>query len=200
MRALTIFAPALPAEQARAPSRFLAGAEGLLLALVFFYRLAHAEGEEAEAALAMAMFFFAALALACRATRLRRTEARPKLAIEIAAMIAFVAWALLYTGGADSPLHDLYLLPVLASALLLPPRATAAATALVALSFLWLGYPRSGSGETLSMQFASAFLAQVLPVALAAYFVAALSCTPARGGQRARAGEPDEAREPGDGG
>jgi len=75
--------------------------------------------KEAEAAVVAALFFYTAFVMAFRYANFYKHESRWKVALETWAMIAFITWVCLYTGGLASPLLNTYMLPVIASALTL---------------------------------------------------------------------------------
>ena len=119
MQTKLIFDPALSAEELHGFSRTVAEIEWLLLILVLLYQMVLALDEVVSAALAMAMFFFAAFVLSFHYANFYRKESHWKIVIETLIMIVFVTWVIAYTGGAESPLTDLYLLVVIVSALTL---------------------------------------------------------------------------------
>jgi diguanylate cyclase (GGDEF)-like protein len=132
MNLTRIFDPALSTEELRGFTRTVAEIEWLLLILVLLYQVVFPLDEEASAALAMAMFFFAAFVLSFHYANFYRTETHWKIAIETAMMIVFITWVLAYTGGADSPLNDLYILVVIVAALTLGKVVTLGVLALLA--------------------------------------------------------------------
>jgi diguanylate cyclase (GGDEF)-like protein len=174
MQTQLIFDPALSAEELRGFTRTVAEIEWLLLILVMLYQVVLAPDAEAAAALSMAMFFFAAFVLAFHYANFYRTETHWKIALETWVMIVFITWVLAYTGGVDSPLHDLYILVVIVSALTLGKLATLLEMALIAACYVWLGYPKQHE-EVLSLPFGTKLLAQISPMLLVAYITTMLS-------------------------
>lgn len=167
-----LFQPALTAEELRGFSRTVAEIEWLLLILVLLYQLVLSPDEVTSAALAMAMFFFAAFVLSFHYANFYRQENQWKLVTETLVMIVFITWVLLYTGGATSPLNDLYLLVVIVSALTLGKLITLLQLVLIAACFVWLGYPQR---NILSLPFGTALVAQITPMLLVAYITTMLS-------------------------
>lgn len=167
-----LFQPALTAEELRGFSRTVAEIEWLLLILVLLYQLVLSPDEVTSAALAMAMFFFAAFVLSFHYANFYRQENQWKLVTETLVMIVFITWVLLYTGGATSPLNDLYLLVVIVSALTLGKLITLLQLVLIAACFIWLGYPQR---NILSLPFGTALVAQITPMLLVAYITTMLS-------------------------
>ena len=174
MQTQLIFDPALSADELRGFARTVAEIEWLLLILVLLYQVVLTPDEETAAALAMAMFFFAAFVLSFHYANFYHRETHWKIAIETWVMIVFITWVLAYTGGADSYLHDLYILVVVVSALTLGKVATLLEMGLIAACYVWLDYPLQGT-EALSLPFGTKLLAQLSPMLLVAYITTMLS-------------------------
>ena len=174
MQSPLIFDPALSADELRGFTRTVAEIEWLLLILVMLYQVVLAPDPEASAALMMAMFFFAAFVLAFHYANFYRKETPWKIALETWVMILFITWVLTYTGGIESPLHDLYILVVIVSALTLGKVATLLEMALITACYIWLGYPARGE-DVLTLPFGTKLLAQIAPMLLVAYITTMLS-------------------------
>ncbi len=174
MQTQLIFDPALSTEELRGFSRTVAEIEWLLLILTMLYQVVLAPDEEASAALSMAMFFFAAFVLSFRYANFYNKESHLKIAIETWVMIGFITWVLMYTGRIESPLHDLYILVIIVSALTLGKLATLLEMTLIAVCYVWLGYPQQ-QDELLSLPFGTKLLAQISPMLLVAYITTMLS-------------------------
>ena len=174
MQTQLIFDPALSADELRGFTRTVAEIEWLLLILVMLYQVVLAPDEVASAALSMAMFFFAAFVLAFHYANFYRKETHWKIALETWVMILFITWVLAYTGGTESPLHDLYILVIVVSALTLGKLATLLEMGLIAACYVWLGYP-DRQEDVLSLPFGTKLLAQVSPMLLVAYITTMLS-------------------------
>lgn len=168
-----IFDPALTEEELRGFSRTVAEIEWLLLILVLLYQVALAPDEVSSAALAMAMFFFAAFVLSFHYANFYRKETHWKITIEVGMMILFITWVLAYTGGTDSPLHGLYILVIIVSALTLGKVVTLVQVVLITGCYIWLGYPQHEG--LLSLPYGTRLLAQVAPMLLVAYITTMLS-------------------------
>jgi diguanylate cyclase (GGDEF)-like protein len=187
-----IFDPALTAEELRGFTRTIAEIEWLLLILVLLYQVVLAPDGEAAAALAMAMFFFAAFVLSFHYANFYRKETHWKLAIETGMMILFITWVLAYTGGGDSPLHNLYILVIVAAALTLGKIVTLAEVGLIIACTIWLQYPRD-PGDILSLPYGTMLLARISPLLLVAYITTMLSADIRRAyGHVKRQAETDE--------
>lgn len=172
MKTQAMFHPALTAEELRGFSRTVAEIEWLLLILVLLYQLVLSPDEVISAALAMAMFFFAAFVLSFHYANFYGKESHWKLVAETLVMIVFITWVLLYTGGAASPLNDLYLLVVIVSALTLGKFITLLQLGLIAACYVWLAYPQR---NILSLPFGTTLVAQIIPMLLVAYITTMLS-------------------------
>ncbi|MGH8641264.1 MAG: GGDEF domain-containing protein [Burkholderiales bacterium] len=169
-----IFDPALSANELRGFTRTIAEIEWLLLILVLLYQVVLTPDEEVGSALAMAMFFFAAFVLSFHYANFYRQETHWKLTIETGMMILFITWVLAYTGGADSPLHNLYILVVIAAALTLGKVVTLVEVGLIIACTIWLQYPRDPR-DLLSLPYATLLLTRVTPLLLVAYITTMLS-------------------------
>jgi len=155
-------------------SRTIAEIEWLLLILVLIYLVAGGTGGEGQAAIAMALFFFAAFILGLHYVNFYRQETKAKLALETAVMIVFITWVVWYAGRIHSPLLNLYLLPIIASALILGKVITFAEMVAVALCFIALGYDPD-TRSLLTLAYWGGLLALLAPVILVAYITTMLS-------------------------
>ena len=99
-------------------------------------------------------------------------------------MIAFITWVLWYTDGLASPLLNLYLLPVITSALTLGKLTTLTNVGLIAACYIFLGSHRGG--EIASLRFVAGFAAQLAPVLLVAYITTMFSADIRYGLQHAK--------------
>jgi diguanylate cyclase (GGDEF)-like protein len=121
----------------------------------------------------MALFPYGAFILSFHYVDFHFRESRWKVAIETWTMIIFITWVLWFTGGLQSPLLNLYLLPIVTSALVLGKQATLLGVGLIAACFILLGH---GSVEPVVLvSEATQPLAQLLPMALVAYITTMFS-------------------------
>ena len=174
MQTSLIFDSGLAADELRGFARTVAEIEWLLLILVMLYQVVLAPDEESSAALSMALFFFTAFVLAFHYANFYRKETHWKIAIETWVMIVFITWVLAYTGGADSPLRDLYILVIIVAALTLGKVVTLAELALITGCFMWLAYPLE-AGDLMTLPYGAKLLAQIAPMLLVAYITSMLS-------------------------
>jgi diguanylate cyclase (GGDEF)-like protein len=173
-------------EELRGISRTVAEIHWLLLILVLLYLVFGGEraDPEVDAAVSMGLFFYAALVMSFRYANFYRRETRWKIAIETLGMIAFITWVLWYTERLASPLVNLYLLPVITSALTLGKVATLANVALIAACYISLG--ATAFEQMLSLRFIAGFAAQLAPVLLVAYITTMFSADIRYGLQQAK--------------
>jgi diguanylate cyclase (GGDEF)-like protein len=160
-------------------------ADWLVVAVVLLHLLVAPE-RTATGPTATALVLFAALSAALRVPRL--TGAHPALALEIetwamAAFITVVAW---FTGGAESPLQSLYLLPIVLASLVLPVRRLALLLAAIAAAYMVVAGLRPG-GIVAPAAFAGRVLAVLGPLLVVAWLTAQLGTAVLAGRRRAAA-------------
>ncbi|HSA88855.1 MAG TPA: GGDEF domain-containing protein [Burkholderiales bacterium] len=175
-------------EELRGISRTVAEIHWLLLILVLLYLIFGGERPDAdgesEAAISAGLFFYAALVMSFRYANFYKRETRWKIALETLGMIAFVTWVLWYTDRLQGPLVNLYLLPVITSALTLGKGATLANVGLIAACYIFLG--SESLDEMLSLRFVAGFAAELAPVLLVAYITTMFSADIRYGLQHAK--------------
>ena len=169
-----VFDPDLSAEELRGFARTVREIEWLLLVLVLLYHAVLVPEHESSTAIAMALFFFGAFVLAFHYVNFYHKETYWKLAIETWVMIGFITWILMYTGRLESPLLNLYLLVVIASALILGKSTTFLQMVLIAACYLWLGYPERNQALTIT-SYVTTLTAQLAPLVLVGYITTMLS-------------------------
>jgi diguanylate cyclase (GGDEF)-like protein len=119
----------------------------------------------------------AAFALAIVGFRGRRFlpgRSRSKLLIESWSMVIFITCVLWFTGKGGSPLFNLYLLPIILSALTLGRVITLLQVAVIALCHFLLAVTTPGL-DVISLFYASQLVGQVAPFLLVAYLTTTLS-------------------------
>lgn len=148
------------AEELKGFSRSMADLHWLLLILVLAYFFIPTGPLIAPDAIILSMVSYAAFVLVFRYLNIHAANTRFKLAIETWAMVAFITVVLQQTGHIDSPLLNLYLLVIIASAITLGKAMTVLEVLLVASCFLLTGY----------LQFAEAmFAVETLTLLLAKF-------------------------------
>lgn len=165
---------AIEQDELKGFSRTIAEIEWLLLILVLVYLVAGGPAEDGRAAITMALFFFTAFILGLHYIHFNRQESRAKLTIETVVMILFITWVVWYAGGIHSPLLNLYLLPIIASALILGKTVTGVEMVAVAVCFMALHYDPN-TRNFLTLTYWGELLALLAPVVLVAYITTMLS-------------------------
>ncbi len=165
---------AIEQDELKGFARTIAEIEWLLLILVLLYLVAGGPKEEGRIAVHMALFFFGAFILALHYVQFYKRESRAKLAMETWVMIVFITWVVAYSGNIDSPLLNLYLLPIIASSLILGKIMTAVEVAAIVICYMAFSYdPKVGNFATL--EYWGALLALLAPVVLVAYITSMLA-------------------------
>ncbi|MBC8007330.1 MAG: GGDEF domain-containing protein [Prolixibacteraceae bacterium] len=155
-------------------SRTIAEIEWLLLGLVLVYLLAGGSPDEGRIAIHTALFFFTAFILGLHYVHFYNLENRLKLMFEAWVMIVFITWVVWYTGQIDSPLLNLYLLPIIASALIFGKLPTAIKVGAIIACLMFFAYnPKSKT--LLALPFWGELLAISAPMILVAYITTMLA-------------------------
>src|SRR5882724_9452427 len=109
-----------------------------------------------------------------RGRRFLPGHSRTKLLIESWSMVIFISCVLWFTGKGGSPLFNLYLLPIILSALTLGRVVTLLQVAVIAICHLLLAMTTPGL-DVISLLYASQVVGQVAPFLLVAYLTTTLS-------------------------
>ena len=117
---------------------------------------------------------FTAAIVMFRARRFFPGRTRTRLLIESWSMVMFITGVLWFTGKSASPLFNLYLLPIILSALTLGRLVTLLQVAAVAFCHLLLAAATPGL-EVISVAYASQAVGQLAPILLVAYLTTTLS-------------------------
>jgi diguanylate cyclase (GGDEF)-like protein len=165
---------AIEQDELKGFARTIAEIEWLLLILVLLYLVAGGPKDEGHIAVHMALFFFGAFILALHYVQFYRHETRVKLGIEIWVMIAFITWVVAYSGQIESPLINLYLLPIIACSLIFGKVMTALAVIAIALCYMVFAYDPKAA-EPITVEYGGALLALMSPVILVAYITTMLA-------------------------
>ena len=99
---------------------------------------------------------------------------RTRLLIESWSMVMFITGVLWFSGKVSSPLLNLYLLPVILSALTLGRLVTLSQVAVIAIGHFLLALATPGV-EVMSLYYASQAVGQIAPILLVAYLTTTLS-------------------------
>jgi diguanylate cyclase (GGDEF)-like protein len=155
------------AAELRGFSRSMIDLHWLLLILVLVYFFIPTATLTSPDALIVANVVYAACILVFRYTKLRDGNTRLRLAVETWAMVVFITFTLQYTGHIESPLLNLYLLVIIASAITLGRALTLLQVLLVASCYLLTGY-RQFSGELFTAEHVTLLMAKFSPFLLVA--------------------------------
>jgi diguanylate cyclase (GGDEF)-like protein len=117
---------------------------------------------------------FTAAILIFRMPRFFRGRTRTRLLIESWSMVMFITFVLWFTGKSMSPLFNLYLLPIILSALTLGRTSTLIQVGVVALCHFTLAIVTLGP-DVASLVYASQVVGQLAPFLLVAYLTTTLS-------------------------
>jgi diguanylate cyclase (GGDEF)-like protein len=120
------------------------------------------------------LLVFVAAILGFRARRFFPGRTRTRLLIESWSMVLFISGVLWFTGKSASPLLNLYLLPIILSALTLGRLVTLLQVVVIAVFHLLLAAATPGL-DVLSLVYASQAVGQLAPFLLVAYLTTTLS-------------------------
>jgi len=151
--------------------RHVALADWLVLAVVLLHQLLAAGGPTLPVAAALVVFGAASVVL--RTSWLPVHEASARLELETWAMAAFISFVVWHTGGGDSPLQSLYLLPIVLAALVLPTLRLALLLAAIAIAYLLIA-SRGLYAVLTTGAFAGRVLATLGPVLIVAWLTSQL--------------------------
>ena len=170
----TNLAPSAEQDELKGFSRTIAEIGWLLLALVLVNLLAVEPPEEGRIAIHAALFFFTAIMLGLRYVHFYGLESRARLMCESWLMTGFITWVVWFTGQITSPLLNLYLLPIIASALIFGKLPTAIQVGVIIACLMFFSYdPKSKT--LLAIPFWGGLLAISAPMILVAYITTMLS-------------------------
>jgi diguanylate cyclase (GGDEF)-like protein len=122
-------------------SRSIAEIEWLLLILVVLYYVSPEAKIISAEGMIISLIAFAIFILSFRYFNFYTKQSRWKMAIETWVMIVFISWTLYQTGGVSSPLLNLYLLVIIASAITLGKMITFLEIGLIAAFYIYLAAP-----------------------------------------------------------
>jgi diguanylate cyclase (GGDEF)-like protein len=117
---------------------------------------------------------FVVAIVAFRSRRFFPGRTRTRLLIESWSMVIFITAVLWFTGKSSSPLLNLYLLPIILSALTLGRLVTLLQVAVIAICHLLLAAAAPGL-DVMSLSYASQAVGQLAPFLLVAYLTTTLS-------------------------
>lgn len=154
--------------QLRGFARSISEVEWLLLILVILYLFATRPDLAQQPPVLAILIGFAAFVLTFRYARPLADRPGVKIAVEILAMLAFTTGVLWHAGGTQSPLINLYLLPIITAALVLGKRAVGLIMVLVAACYVLLA-AGAGGLDALELRLAGEALGVLSPFVLVAF-------------------------------
>jgi diguanylate cyclase (GGDEF)-like protein len=154
--------------QLRGFARSISEIEWLLLILVVLYLFVTRPDLAQEPAVLAILFVFAGFVLAFRYMRVLAARPGIKIVLEILAMLAFVTGVLAVAIGVNSPLINLYLLPIITAALALGKRAVVLVMLLVVCCYVLLAMLEGGT-DALNARLAAEALGVLTPLLLVAF-------------------------------
>jgi diguanylate cyclase (GGDEF)-like protein len=164
--------PAPPEQDLDGLVRHVALADWLVLAVVLLHQLVAAPGG-LRLPVASAIGVFAAFSALLRTPWLPVVDATARLELETWAMAAFITFTVWHSGGADSPLQSLYLLPIVLASLVLP--VVRLALLLGAIAVAYLAIAAFGTAAPLTAAaFAGRVLAALGPLLIVAWLTSQL--------------------------
>jgi len=164
--------PALPGEDLDGLVRHVALADWLVLAVVLLHQMVAARGG-VSVPIAVAIGVFAVVSVALRTSWVPVGGATARLELETWAMALFISFVIWQTGGADSPLQSLYLLPIVLAALVLPTLRLVCLLGAIAAAYITVAALGPGA-PVLSGAFAGRVLAAVGPLLIVAWLTSQL--------------------------
>jgi diguanylate cyclase (GGDEF)-like protein len=168
------FVTAPDQDELRGFGRTVAEIQWLLVVLVLVYLVAVDLDDESAFAIYTALGLLAAFILTLHYVHFYKKETLTKLAVETVVMFAFITWVTWYSGKIDSPLLNLYLLPIIASSLILGKLITSILTAGVILCYVAMAND-SGLNNPDTLSYWVMLFALIAPIVLVAYITTMLS-------------------------
>jgi len=155
-------------------ARTFAEVEWLLLVLVLLFLVFGDVTPADRNAVLVALMFFGAFVLSFHYVNFFRRENLWKLALEEAVMVAFTTWVVWHTGRLASPLLNLYLLAIIASALTLGRVVTVGILVAIAGCYAFLGHP-GNPAAAFTLPELTRLLAQLAPAVLVGFLTTMLA-------------------------
>ena len=160
-------------EQLKGFARSIAEIEWLLLILVMMFMLVSGARVQNPLPVIIAMALFVAFIITFHYVNFSRRQTHIKLAVETWVMVAFITAVLWETGREQSPLLNLYLLPIIASALTMGKWITILQVALISACYMLLSFASLGSG-IFTLDYAGQIMGELAPFLLVAFLTTML--------------------------
>ncbi|MDD5268225.1 MAG: GGDEF domain-containing protein [Methylococcales bacterium] len=156
--------------------RTVAEIEWLLLLLMMFYLVVGQFDEDIKIFLLAGLCAYAAFVMVFHYLLIFFTKDKVwKLALESWVMILLITWFVWHTGKHNSPLLNLYFLPIITSALALGRLTTILEVLLIGTCYVYLGKNDVSFDELFSLKQGSVLLAWLFPMLLVGYVTTMLS-------------------------
>ena len=159
-------------DELRGFARSVAEVEWLLLILVLLYLVTPGTLVTERSYVTGATIGFGLFIVAFRYLNFYRRDTRLKITIEILAMIGFITAVMKPTGGTDSPLFNLFLLPIIVAALTMGKWATLLVVALISVCYM---YVEGDPSDVFNLAWFSQLMATVGPLLLVAFITTMLA-------------------------
>jgi len=156
-------------------SRTIAEIQWLLLVLMMFYLVVSQIEEDVKIFLLGGLCVFAGFVMAFHYLNFFTKAKVWKLALETWVMILLITWFVWHTGRQDSPLLNLYFLPIITSALALGRLITILEVLLIGACYIYIGKIGLPSDEVFSLNQGSMLLTWLFPMLLVGYVTTMLS-------------------------
>jgi diguanylate cyclase (GGDEF)-like protein len=156
-------------------SRTLPEIQWLLLCLVLFYIAVGEVVSEDKPILVIGSVVYASLNLLFQYVNFFKEPKDWKLTIQSWVMILYISFIIWHTGKIESPLVNLYLLPVVASAITLSRLTTLLGTTLIGVAIFYFHTAVNENYSFISLSGGSQWLMVFFPLLLVAYVITMLS-------------------------
>lgn len=155
-------------------SRTLPQIEWLLLALTLFYYAIVGQDSDVNSGILIASGIYTALIILFQYVNFFKDPKEWKIALHTWGMIIYISYIISQTGDLSTPLYNLYLLPIIASAITLSRIITLLETCLIAASILLVQSHLNTDGFW-TLATSAEFLMRFFPFLLVAYIITMLS-------------------------
>jgi diguanylate cyclase (GGDEF)-like protein len=159
-------------DELRGFARSVAEVEWLVLILVLLFLVTSGTPVTERSYVVNATIGFGIFIIAFRYLNFYRRDTRLKITFEILAMIGFVTAVLKPTGGTESPLFNLFLLPIIVAALTMSKWATLLVVALISVCYMFVG---GNASDIFTLAWFSHLMATVGPLLLVAFITTMLA-------------------------
>lgn len=156
-------------------SRTLPEIEWLLLVLILFYQLVGDFELASTSTFFLASVIYAVLIITFQYTDLFKESKEWKIAIQTWIMIFYIGYVIWFLGELNTPLYNLYLLPIVASALTLGKLTAWLETLFIGVNILYLQNSIAENANLWSLAGSSEWLMQFFPLLLVAYILTMLA-------------------------